>query len=287
MFSKPSDVVNVREAYKRFTLPLAPPWKQVSRQYGKVSGKANLYEHLQVIVAVDHVSFTVHAGEIFGLVGPSGSGKSTLIRLLAGLLPPDGGELSIFGYDVVHQPLQVQRLINPVSVGASFFKQLSPVENLLYGARSHGLRGSEALRQVSEILARLGLEQSVIDRPMEAMSRGLQQIVALGRALLTRPRLLLLDEPTIGLDPSSKHQVQGVLRELRDKSGTTILLASRNVNDASALCDRIALIEGGKILAIDPPHRLEELSRNSQEPALEELFCELAVQKYVKPEVFE
>ena len=137
--------------------------------------------------ALKGITLQVRYGEIFGLLGPNGSGKSTLIRLLATLLVPDGGAISVFGHDVQQEPMAVQRLINRVSVEASFFKKLSPMENLLYGARLYGLNGSEARAQATAILTRLGLQAKSFDRPMEEMSRGMQQKVAIARALLSRP----------------------------------------------------------------------------------------------------
>ena len=228
------------------------------------------------VVAVDQVSFRVKEGEIFGVLGPNGSGKSTLIRLMATLLLPDEGQLEVFGFDVVTQPRQVQNLVNRVSVEASFFKKLSPMENLTYGARLYGMGGREIRTKVVEILTRLGLEKRSIFNPMEQMSRGMQQKVAIARALLSRPRLLLLDEPTTGLDPRSKREVQEVIRELRDEHGTTILLTTHDMVEAEVLCDRIAIIDGGKIVALDTPPGLKALSDQKEpEPTLEDVFLEL------------
>jgi ABC-2 type transport system ATP-binding protein len=218
----------------------------------------------------------VQEGEIFGVLGPNGSGKSTLIRLIATLLLPDDGSILVFGQDVVRYPMEVQRLINRVSVEASFFKKLSPMENLLYGARLYGLDGRETRRRVVEILTRLGLEEKSIFRPMEEMSRGMQQKVAIARALLSRPRLLLLDEPTTGLDPRSKREVQAVIRELNEKHGTTILLTTHDMVEADTLCNRIAIIDSGKIVALDTPLALKQIiTRNGHEPTLEDVFLEL------------
>ncbi len=280
-----SEAVYVNNAYKKFGNPRAPFLKWVPGRNGKANGKANGKENQPLVVAVDHVSFTVEQGEIFGVLGPNGSGKSTLIRLLATLLLPDDGEVRIFGYDVVRQPMQVQRLINRVSVEASFFKKLSPMENLLYGARLYGISGAETRRQVVEILTRLGLEGRAIHKPMEEMSRGMQQKVAIARALLSHPRLLLLDEPTTGLDPRSKREVQEVVRELRDQHGTTILLTTHDMLEADVLCDRIAIIEGGKIVALDTPRGLKRLiTPNGHEVTLEDVFLELTGKKLVKEE---
>jgi ABC-2 type transport system ATP-binding protein len=265
-----SDAIIIDHVYKKFGKSNGAWWKR-PRQKG-VNGNG----HKPLTVAVDRVSFSVREGEIFGVLGPNGSGKSTLIRLIATLLLPDDGSITVFGQDVVRFPMEVQRLINRVSVEASFFKKLSPMENLLYGARLYGLDGRETRRRVVEILTRLGLDKSVIFRPMEEMSRGMQQKVAIARALLSRPRLLLLDEPTTGLDPRSKHEVQAVIKELNQEHGTTILLTTHDMVEADALCNRIAIIDGGKIVALDTPQALKQIiHRNGHEPTLEEVFLEL------------
>ncbi len=278
------EAVVVQDAYKKFGKHKNPIWKRLSKVNGKsknaVLRKTNINGKNRVVVAVDHVSFTVMQGEIFGVLGPNGSGKSTLIRLLATLLLPDDGNIRVFGYDVVRQPMLVQRLINRVSVEASFFKKLSPMENLVYGARLYGMSGAEIRRQVLEILTRLGLEERSIYKPMEEMSRGMQQKVAIARALLSSPRLLLLDEPTTGLDPRSKLEVQDVIRELRDDHGTTILLTTHDMVEAENLCDRVAIIDSGKIVALDTPHALKNnLNGGGSEITLEDVFLELIGKK--------
>jgi ABC-2 type transport system ATP-binding protein len=270
------DAIQVQDAYKKFGKASRPMW----RKKVLTTDAARLYK-----VAVDHVSFTVHEAEIFGVLGPNGSGKSTLIRLIATLLLPDAGSITVFGHDVVSQSMQVQRLINRVSVEASFFKKLSPMENLLYGARLYGMDGRETRRKVVEILSRLGLDRETFKQPMEEMSRGMQQKVAIARALLSRPRLLLLDEPTTGLDPRSKHEVQAVVRELNEQHGTTILLTTHDMSEAETLCHRIAIVDAGKIVALDTPQALKTLiPRNGHEPTLEEVFLELTGNQLVKEE---
>ena len=278
------EAVVVHEAYKKFGKHKNSIWKRLSKVNGKsknaVLRETNTNGKNRVVVAVDHISFTVMQGEIFGVLGPNGSGKSTLIRLLATLLLPDDGNIRVFGYDVVRQPMLVQRLINRVSVEASFFKKLSPMENLVYGARLYGMSGAEIRRQVLEILTRLGLEERSIYKPMEEMSRGMQQKVAIARALLSSPRLLLLDEPTTGLDPRSKLEVQDVIRELRDDHGTTILLTTHDMVEAENLCDRVAIIDSGKIVALDTPHALKNnLNGGGSEITLEDVFLELIGKK--------
>lgn len=230
-----------------------------------------------MVVAVHRATFCVGHGEIFGVLGPNGSGKSTLVRLIATLLIPDQGCILVHGYDVVRQPRQVQRLINRVSVEASFFKKLSPLENLLFGARLYGMDGRRTRRRIYEILARLGIEERAIRQPMQDMSRGMQQKVAIARALLSEPAILLLDEPTTGLDPRSKREVQALIRELRREAGTTVLLTTHDMMEADVLCDRIAIMDRGRIVALDTPAGLRATIRSSggKQPTLEDVFLEL------------
>jgi ABC-2 type transport system ATP-binding protein len=200
--------------------------------------------------AVDNVSITIKRREIVGILGSNGSGKSTLIRMLSTLLIPDTGTISIFGYDVVKDERTVQRLINRVSVEASFFKKLSPMENLIYAARLYNMPAAEARARIRSILTRLGIKPDRIDAPLENMSRGMQQKVAIARAFLTAPIVLLLDEPTTGLDPRSKLDVQTFVRELRDVHDATILITTHDMDEAEALCDRVAIIDQGRIVAL-------------------------------------
>ncbi len=229
------------------------------------------------VMAVDHVTVTVQQGEIFGILGPNGTGKSTLIRLISTLLIPDAGSITVFGKDVVRDESAVKRMINRVSVEASFFKKLSPMENLLYGARLYGLDGPTARREAQAILKRLGLADRSIWTPMEHMSRGMQQKVAIARAFLTAPVLLLLDEPTTGLDPHSKREVQAFVREIRDEHDATVLLTTHDMKEADELCDRIAIVDSGKIVALDTPPALKRLVpwASGVEPSLEDVFLAL------------
>jgi ABC-2 type transport system ATP-binding protein len=210
------------------------------------------------VYAVDNVSLTIKHREIVGILGANGSGKSTLIRMLSTLLIPDSGHVSIFGYDVEKDERTVQRLINRVSVEASFFKKLSPMENLIYAARLYNMPGDEARAKIQQILGRLGIPRDRISQPLENMSRGMQQKVAIARAFLTSPIVLLLDEPTTGLDPRSKIDVQVFVRQLRDEHDATILITTHDMDEAEALCDRVAIIDTGKIVA---QGTVEELRR--------------------------
>ncbi len=210
------------------------------------------------IRAVDNVSITIKRREIVGILGANGSGKSTLIRILSTLLIPDSGRVTVFGYDVAKDERVVQRLINRVSVEASFFKKLSPMENLIYAARLYNMPGGEARTKIKSILTRLGIKSSRIGAPLENMSRGMQQKVAIARAFLTAPIVLLLDEPTTGLDPRSKLDVQNFIKELREDHDATILITTHDMDEAEALCDRVAIIDQGRIVALG---ETEELKR--------------------------
>lgn len=238
------------------------------------------------VTALKRVSFEVPIGEIFGILGPNGSGKSTLVRLISTLLLPDAGSMTVYGYDAVQQPIDVQRLINRVSVEASFFKKLSAMENLIYGARLYGLESTEARRRIKETLARFGLEGRTVHQPMEELSRGMQQKVAIARALLTHPEVLLLDEPTTGLDPRSKREVQAVVRELRDEFKTTILLTTHDMTEAEALCDRIAIMDLGEIVALGTPAELRAMVEvhEGKQVTLEDVFLELTGKKLARQE---
>jgi len=208
--------------------------------------------------AVDNVTMTVKRREIMGILGANGSGKSTLVRILSTLLIPDTGHVTIFGYDVEKDERMVQRLINRVSVEASFFKKLSPMENLIYAARLYNMPGAEARAKIKSILVRLGIPRDRIGQPLENMSRGMQQKVAIARAFLTAPIVLLLDEPTTGLDPRSKLDVQTFVRELRTVHDATILITTHDMDEAEALCDRVAIIDKGRIVAMGT---VDELKR--------------------------
>ena len=255
------------------------PWKKNGKNGKNGNGR-------RVITAVDHVGFEVRRREIFGILGPNGSGKSTLVRCMSTLLIPDEGDITVFGHDIAREEMAVKRLINRVSVDASFFKKLTPMENLLYGARLYGLGGQEAKTRALEILERLGLKRETLFQPMEEMSRGMQQKVAIARAFLTEPIVLLLDEPTTGLDPRSKREVQAFVRELRDTHDATILLTTHDMQEADTLCDRIAIIDDGKIVALDTPAGLKARvnGQNGHEPTLEDVFMELTGKQLVKEE---
>lgn len=234
------------------------------------------------VEAVQDVTFSVARGEIFGILGRNGSGKSTLVRLIATLLTPDSGTIRVFGKNVVSDQIQVRKMINRVSVEAAFFKRLSARENLEYAAGLYDLEPRAARARARDILARLDFPARKINSPLESLSRGMQQKVAVARALLTSPAALLLDEPTTGLDPVSKREVQDFVLEVRSSHDTTVILTTHDMQEAERLCDRIAVIDGGRFVALDTPHALRAMAagvapaaHDEGLPSLEQVFFRL------------
>ena len=218
--------------------------------------------------AISGVSFTMQRGECVAILGQNGSGKSTLVRLLSTLLLHDGGSARVFGHDVFAEPRPVRKLVNRVSVEASFFKKMSAGENLHYAARYYGMGPRETRAKIPDILSKVGFPVDRRTEPMENLSRGMQQKVALARALLTSPVLLLLDEPTTGLDPRSKLEVQDFIREVRTSHDSTILLCTHDLAEAEALADRIGILDRGELLFLETvPEVLERFGVQTLEQA--------------------
>jgi ABC-2 type transport system ATP-binding protein len=219
--------------------------------------------------ALKDVSFTIARGECVAILGQNGSGKSTLVRLLATLLLHDGGSARIFGHDAFKDTRAVRRLVNRVSVEASFFKKMSAAENLGYAARFYGMMPNETRAKIPAILERVGFPADRRGEAMEHLSRGMQQKVALARALLTSPVLLLLDEPTTGLDPRSKQEVQDFIREIRALHDSTILLCTHDMKEAEDLADRVGILDRGELLFLEP---VEDVKARYRVDTLEEAF---------------
>lgn len=243
--------------------------------------KGLLRREARVEGALKGVSFEVGVGETYGLLGPNGSGKSTLIRILSTLLVADGGTVEVLGHRLPEGERAVRERIGRVSVDAAFYKKLSARENLLYSAFLYGFSREEAERRAREILEALGFPLKRYDDPLEEASRGMQQKVSIARALLLRPPLLLLDEPTTGLDPKSKREVQSFLEDLRRSSGTTILLTTHDMFEAERLCERLGLLAHGRLVAEGAP---ADLARQGGGGTLEDAFIQLAGEKLTAEE---
>jgi ABC-2 type transport system ATP-binding protein len=229
------------------------------------------------VAALRDVTFTIERGECVAVLGRNGSGKSTLVRLLSTLLLHDGGTARVFGHDAFAKTRAVRRLVNRVSVEASFFKRMSAEENLAYAARFYGVTHAETRVRIPAILERVGFPADRRGEPMENLSRGMQQKVALARALLTSPVLLLLDEPTTGLDPGSKREVQGFIRELRAAHDATILLCTHDLDEAEALADRIGILDRGELVCLEP---VDALKRRYGAASLEDAFFSATGQRF-------
>ena len=227
--------------------------KRFPRPEGKRRG---FWRRRPRFAALAGVSFAVARNEIFGLIGMNGSGKSTLIRIISTLLAPDEGEVEVFGADVGNDPARVRELINRVAVDAAFFKVLSGSENLRYAARLYGLRPREAKGRYDGLLKRIGFSPKRLTDQIKSLSRGERQKVAVARAFMSTPALLLLDEPTTGLDPRSKREVQRVIREMRDEASTTVLLTTHDMDEAERLCDRVGILHEGRLVTMGTPAEL-------------------------------
>jgi ABC-2 type transport system ATP-binding protein len=242
------------------------------RNLRKCFRKRNGFRKTLELWAVDNVSFSVAEGETYGLLGPNGSGKSSLIRILSTLLIADSGEVKMLGYDLPAQQEEVRRIIGRVSVDAAFYKKLSARENLLYTALLYGQNMRAAEARVMDILDQLGMENAKFSTPLEEMSRGMQQKISIARALMINPPLLLLDEPTTGLDPKSRRDVQSFLEDLQAREGTTILLTTHDMAEAERLCARIGFLAHGRLVAEGTP---PDLMRQASALNLDDAFIKL------------
>jgi len=264
MSNVPSNVpaVEVRDLRKEFR-------RRTRRKPDESRFKRRNGHRFKSVPALRDVSFTMQRGECVAILGQNGSGKSTLVRLLSTLLLHDGGSARVFGHDVFTEQRSVQRLVNRVSVEASFFKKMSAAENLGYASRFYGMTSADTKGEIPRILERVGFPKERRTEPMENLSRGMQQKVALARALLTSPILLLLDEPTTGLDPRSKLEVQEFIREVRSEHDATILLCTHDLAEAEVLADRIGVLDRGELLALEP---VDQLMARYGAATLEEAF---------------
>lgn len=220
--------------------------------------------------ALHGLDFTVEDGEIFGFLGPNGSGKSTTQKILTGILTGYGGRVSLFGQDMgaAHR----QELLEKIGVLFEFpylYTNLSAVDNLRYFASFYP---RERVRDVMELLDKLEFKKDYLKKPVSSYSKGMRQRVSMARALLNSPRLLFLDEPISGLDPSGAVLFRRIIEEER-RNGTTVFLTTHNMMDADLLCDRVAFISNGNIAALDTPQNLKKQNcTDSKEPTLEEVF---------------
>ncbi len=210
------------------------------------------------LVAVDHVVLDVRGGELFGLLGPNGAGKTTLLRMLTGLIPITSGEARVAGVDVLKDPDGVRRALGVVPQALTSDLELTAYENLDIYGRFFGVRRSERRPRIDELLHRVGLWDRRKDR-VSTFSGGMRRRLEIARGLIHKPKVLFLDEPTIGLDPQSRHVIWDLLTDLRKGSELTVSLTTHYMDEAEILCDRVAIVDYGKIVALGTPQELKSL----------------------------
>ncbi|MFX0077343.1 MAG: ABC transporter ATP-binding protein [Candidatus Hermodarchaeota archaeon] len=229
----------------------------VYRDY-RVSKKTKfLRKELTIINALVDVCFNIKEGEIFGLVGPNGAGKTTLIKILATLLYPTKGNISIAGFDVIKQAREVRKIVN-MAAGAErmLHYRLTGRENLLYYAELYNVPRPEVTSRVEELLALVGMTEKA-DIPVERYSKGMRQRIQVARALINNPRILLLDEPTLGLDVEVARDIRALVMKRVKEQALTVLLTSHYLFEIDEMVDRLAIIDQGKIIALDTPTNLK------------------------------
>jgi len=212
------------------------------------------------VVALRGISFDVLSGEVFGLLGPNGAGKTTTVKILSTLLLPDKGEARVLGFDVVKEANKVRKVIGvSLSVEKGFFWKLTGRENLIYFGMLYGMNGPSLKKRVNEVLNLVGLESlGVSDKLYEEYSLGMKARLSIARALLTDPELLILDEPTLGLDPPSARTLRELLVRIAHEKGKTVLVTTHNMFEAEIVCDRVAIINEGRIVAVDKVESLKQ-----------------------------
>lgn len=215
----------------------------------------NLTKTFGSAIAVDHISFSVKRGEIFGFLGPNGAGKTTTTRMLTGVIPPDGGTAMVLGYDIRQNPVLAKQGFGVVPETSNAYTDLTAWQNLMLMGELYGLPSSRSVDRASDLLTALGLLERK-DQKVQAYSKGMKQRLILAMALLHEPGLLFLDEPTSGLDVQSTQMILSLLSDL-NRAGTTIFLTTHNMEEANRLCHRVGIIRAGKMVAIDAPEKLK------------------------------
>jgi ABC-2 type transport system ATP-binding protein len=233
----------------------------------------NLTKNFKKFCAVDDVSFDIKKGEIFGFLGPNGAGKSTTIRMLVTLLRPTSGVATVSGFDIVKNQDEVRKHIGLVAEKIILYPHLTARENLNFFGELFHLTRSQIEERTEKWVSRLHMKEW-LDTQTGSFSTGMKQRINIVRALLTEPDILFLDEPTLGLDPQTTHLIRNFVEEL-NKQGVTILLTTHDMLEAEELCDRIAIIDHGKISALDTVENLKKQVTGKVNPTMEDVFLEI------------
>ncbi|SFQ99505.1 ATP-binding cassette domain-containing protein [Desulfoscipio geothermicus] len=215
----------------------------------------NLVKRYGSVLAVDDVSFSVAPGEIFGFLGPNGAGKSTTQRMLTGVIAPDAGDIQIFGYDLLRCPNPAKQLMGIVPEMANVYVDLSAWNNLMFMGELYGIGKKTRISRAARLLEQFNLLEKK-DLKAKGFSKGMKQRLLICMAMMNDPQTLFLDEPTSGLDVQSTHLIRNLLREFNAR-GQTIFLTTHNIEEANQLCDRVAIINRGRVVAIDRPQNLK------------------------------
>jgi len=222
------------------------------------------------ILAVDHINFEVAKGEVFGFLGPNGAGKTTTIRMLTGLSKPTDGKASILGFDINSQIVQIKKHIGVVPEISNLYDELSGFDNLLFMAQLYGVPRTQRRKRAEELLKTFRLYERK-DSLFRTFSRGMKRALTIAAALIHNPEALFLDEPTVGLDVVAARSLRNLISNLR-RQGITIFLTTHYLEEADLLCDRVAILVKGRILAIDTP---ESLKAKTDKKSLEEAFMKI------------
>ncbi|MFH1426126.1 MAG: ABC transporter ATP-binding protein [Candidatus Kerfeldbacteria bacterium] len=229
-----------------------------------------LTKKFKKFTAVNNISFDIRNGEVFGFLGPNGAGKSTTIRILSTLLRPTDGTATVNGFDVIKQPDDVRKYIGLVAEKIILYEHLTAMENLEFFGKLYDLSEDEIHRRADKWVERLHMTEWM-DAQVGTFSTGMKQRINIVRALLTEPKILFLDEPTLGLDPQTSNMIREFIRELNTQ-GVTVLLTTHGMIEAESLCDWIAIIDHGDIVAIDTVDGLKKLVPDKEHPTLEDVF---------------
>ena len=234
--------------------------RNLKKNYTTYLRKGLFKREKKIVEALKGISFEVYRGEVFGLLGPNGAGKTTTVKILSTLLLPDSGEAKILGFDVVKEAAKVRKVIGvSLTVEKGFFWKLTGRENLTYFGMLYGIDGEPLKRRVEEVLDMVGLKNlGVADKLYEEYSLGMKARLSIARALITNPEVLILDEPTLGLDPPSARTLRELLVKIAHEERKTVLVTTHNMFEAEIVCDRIAIINEGRIIALDTVEKLKE-----------------------------
>ncbi len=222
----------------------------------------NLTKQFGDLTAVNHISFEVERGEIFGFLGPNGAGKTTTIRMLTGLLTPDSGDIFIDGVDIRKNTIKAKMKMGVIPEMGNIYVDLTAKQNIIMAGRFYGISKRELDKKADGLLEQFGLYERKND-PVRTFSKGMKQRVNVASAIVPDPEILFLDEPTSGLDVQSQRLIRNIIKEMNQK-GTTIFLTTHNIEEANILCERVGIINKGKIVAIDAPERLKRTFEKTQ-----------------------